>query len=110
MRTLAPYWLVLPGWLWLAIFFVVPIVIMLSVSTMTGDIADGFKQTFHWSNYSDAWTAYHVQFVRSLIYGGIATGLCILIGYPVAYWIAFRGGRTSPACCSCCCCRSSCRS
>ncbi len=89
---LAPYWLVLPGWLWLAIFFVVPIVVMLSVSTMTGNIVDGFKQTFHWSNYSDAWSAYHVQFIRSLVYGGIATLLCILIGYPVAYWIAFRGG------------------
>ncbi|HZZ96416.1 MAG TPA: ABC transporter permease [Jatrophihabitantaceae bacterium] len=92
MRTLAPYWLVLPGWLWLAIFFVVPIVIMLSVSTMTGNIQDGFKQTFHWSNYSDAWSQYHVQFVRSLVYGAIATALCIVIGYPVAYWIAFRGG------------------
>jgi spermidine/putrescine transport system permease protein len=87
-----PYWLILPGWLWLAIFFVVPIAIMLSVSTMTGDIADGFKQTFHWRNYTDAWTAYHVQFVRSLAYGAIATLLCIVIGYPVAYWIAFRGG------------------
>jgi spermidine/putrescine transport system permease protein len=92
MRNLAPYWMVLPGWLWLAIFFVIPIVIMLSVSTMTGNIEDGFKQTWHFSNYSDAWSAYHVQFVRSLIYGAIATALCILIGYPVAYWIAFRGG------------------
>lgn len=88
----APYWLILPGWLWLAIFFMIPIVIMLSVSTMTGDIGAGFKQTFHWSNYADAWTQYHVQFIRSLVYGAIATALCILIGYPVAYWIAFRGG------------------
>jgi spermidine/putrescine transport system permease protein len=89
---LAPYWLVLPGWLWLAIFFVVPTVVMLSVSTMTGDIENGFKQTFAWHNYSDAWSHYHVQFIRSLWYGLIATAACILIGYPVAYWIAFRGG------------------
>jgi spermidine/putrescine transport system permease protein len=92
LGRLTPYWLVLPGWLWLAIFFVIPLVIMLSVSTMTGDLDTGFKQTWHWSNYSDAWNAYHVQFVRSLAYGAIATALCILIGYPVAYWIAFRGG------------------
>lgn len=89
---LAPYWLVLPGWLWLVIFFVVPTFVMLSVSTMTGDIAAGFKQTFRWSTYSDAWSQYDVQLIRSLEYGAIATLLCILIGYPVAYWIAFRGG------------------
>ncbi len=42
------YWLVLPGWMWLVIFFVVPPLVMLSVSTMTGDIDNGFKQTFTW--------------------------------------------------------------
>ncbi len=89
---LTPYWLVLPGWLWLVIFFVVPAVVMLSVSTMSGDIDNGFKQTFAWHTYSDAWSDYHTQFIRSLVYGLIATVLCIVIGYPVAYWIAFRGG------------------
>jgi spermidine/putrescine transport system permease protein len=92
LGKLTPYWLVLPGWLWLAVFFVVPTLVMLSVSTMTGDIDKGFKQTFAFHTYSDAWSAYHTQFVRSLIYGLIATILCIVIGYPVAYWIAFRGG------------------
>ena len=92
-RRLTPYALILPGWLWLVIFFVVPTITMLSVSTMTGDDLTGFKQTFHWSTYSDAWNNYHVQIVRSLIYGLVATALCLVIGYPVAYWIAFRGGR-----------------
>ncbi len=89
---LSPYLLVLPAWLWLAIFFVVPTIVMLSVSTMTGDIENGFRQTFHWSTYSHAWDLYHVQLLRSLWYGLISTVLCIAIGYPVAYWIAFRGG------------------
>ncbi|HEY3090441.1 MAG TPA: ABC transporter permease [Jatrophihabitantaceae bacterium] len=89
---LAPYYLVLPGWLWLALFFVVPTFVMLSVSTQTGDIVSGFKQTFHWHTYVEAWDAYHVQLVRSLVYGLVATLLCLVIGYPVAYWIAFRGG------------------
>ena len=92
-RRLAPYALVLPGWLWLVIFFVVPTVSMLSVSTMTGNDLDGFKQTFHFSTYSDAWTQYHVQILRSLRYGLAATVICLVIAYPVAYWIAFRGGR-----------------
>jgi spermidine/putrescine transport system permease protein len=90
---LAPYALILPGWLWLVIFFVVPTVSMLSVSTMTGDVGAGFSQTWHFSTYADAWNLYHTQIIRSLIYGLIATALCLVIAYPVAYWIAFRGGR-----------------
>jgi spermidine/putrescine transport system permease protein len=89
---LAPYYLALPGWLWLVLFFVVPSLIMLSVSTMTGDLVNGFKQTFTWSTYSNGWSLYHTQFIRSIIFGLISTGLCLLIAYPVAYWIAFRGG------------------
>lgn len=89
---LAPYWLILPAWLWLAIFFVVPTFVMLSVSTQSGSIETGFRQTFDWSNYSNAWSEYSVQFIRSIEYGVIATVLCLLIAYPVAYWIAFRGG------------------
>jgi spermidine/putrescine transport system permease protein len=66
---------------------------MLSVSTMTGNDVDGFKQTFHLSTYASAWDQFHVQIIRSLVYGLIATALCLLIAYPVAYFIAFRGGR-----------------
>lgn len=90
---LAPYFLILPGWLWLMIFFVVPMVFMLSLSTQTGNIISGFQQTFHWRTYVTGWEQYHVQFIRSIIYGLLTTLLCIVIAYPVAYWIAFRGGR-----------------
>jgi spermidine/putrescine transport system permease protein len=90
---LAPYFLILPGWLWLVIFFVVPTLSMLSVSTMTGNDLDGFRQTFHVATYADAWNTFHTQIVRSLVYGLIATVLCLVIAYPVAYWIAFRGGK-----------------
>ncbi len=90
---LSPYFMVLPGWLWLVVFFVVPTLSMLSVSTMTGNSIDGFSQTFHLATYSQAWSSFHVQIIRSLVYGLIATALCLVIAYPVAYWIAFRGGR-----------------
>jgi spermidine/putrescine transport system permease protein len=89
---LTPYFLVLPGWLWLILFFVVPTFVMLSVSTQTGDIVSGFQQTFHWHTYVEGWNQYHVQFVRSIEYGLIATVICLVIAYPVAYWIAFYGG------------------
>ncbi len=87
-----PYLLALPGSLWMVVFFVVPMLAMLSLSLTQGDIGEGFQQTFHWQNYTQSFSTYHVQFVRSLEYGLISTVLQIAIAYPVAYWIAFRGG------------------
>jgi spermidine/putrescine transport system permease protein len=89
---LAPYLLLLPGGLWLVIFFVIPMLVMLSMSLMTGDITNGFSLTWHWQNYQDGWNQYHTQIIRSFWYGGLSTVAQLLIGYPVAYWIAFKGG------------------
>jgi spermidine/putrescine transport system permease protein len=88
-----PYIAILPGGLWLAIFFVVPLFVMVSVSLQTGNLIDGFRQTLHFATYSHVVSAYHSQLIRSLEYGVIATLLCVLIAYPMAYWIAFHGGR-----------------
>jgi spermidine/putrescine transport system permease protein len=87
-----PYLVGLPGGLWLAIFFVIPIVVMLSLSLQSGNVEEGFRFTWHWSNYADAWEFYHVQFIRSILYGLIVTALCLVLAYPMAYWIAFYGG------------------
>ena len=93
MRRTAPCLLALPGVLWLAAFFIVPIVMTLSVSLQTGNVEQGFQFTWHFANYSDAMRLYHVQFVRSIVYGLIVTGVTFLLAYPMAYWIAFHGGR-----------------
>jgi spermidine/putrescine transport system permease protein len=87
-----PYFLILPGGLWLVIFFVVPMVVMLSISLQTGDLVNGFSQTFHFVSYWDALKTYHVQFLRSLEYGAAATIAGLVMAYPMAYWIAFHGG------------------
>ena len=92
-RVLAPYLLILPGGLWLLLFFVVPMVTMLSLSLQQGDIVNGYVFTGHWQTYVDAISAYREQLFRSLIYGGIATIVLIVLSFPVAYWIAFYGGR-----------------
>lgn len=92
MKRLAPYLLILPGGLWLLIFLVVPMVFMASVSTQEGDILNGFVQTFDFSVYGDALTRYQTQFLRSVGYGLVGTVVSIAMAYPVAYWIAFRGG------------------
>jgi spermidine/putrescine transport system permease protein len=88
-----PYLLLLPGLGWLVLFFVVPMVIMAIESLKTGSIDTGFQLTWEFSNYSDALSNYDEQFVRSFEYAGLATLFAFLIGYPLAYVIAFRGGR-----------------
>jgi spermidine/putrescine transport system permease protein len=95
-RVLAPYLLILPGGLWLLLFFVVPMVTMLSLSLQEGDIVNGYVFTGHWQTYVDAIGNYRTQLFRSLIYGGIATIVLIVLSFPVAYWIAFYGGRRKP--------------
>ena len=92
-RRVAPYLLILPGGAWLLLFFLIPILFLASVSLQTGNIFDGFRLTWHFQNYVDAIQRYRVQFVRSVEYATIATALTLVVAYPLAYWIAFRGGR-----------------
>jgi spermidine/putrescine transport system permease protein len=95
-RVLAPYLLILPGGLWLLLFFAVPMVTMLSLSLQEGDIVNGYVFTGHWQTYVNAISDYRTQLVRSLIYGAAATIALIVVAFPVAYWIAFHGGRRKP--------------
>jgi spermidine/putrescine transport system permease protein len=90
---LAPYFLILPGGLWLLLFFAIPMLTMLSLSLQQGDIVNGYAFTGHWQTYVDAISDYRVQLVRSLVYGLIATAVLIVLAFPVAYWVAFYGGR-----------------
>jgi spermidine/putrescine transport system permease protein len=92
-RALAPYLLVLPGGLWLLLFFAVPMVTMLSLSLQEGDIVNGFVFTGHWQNYTESLADYQTQLVRSLVYGAITSFVLIVMAFPVAYWIAFYGGK-----------------
>jgi spermidine/putrescine transport system permease protein len=92
-RGLTPYLLLAPGIAWLAVFFIVPLGFLAYQSLQSGSIDFGYAFTWAWGNYWDAIRNYHGHFVRSFEYAGIATLLCLVISYPVAYWIAFRGGR-----------------
>ncbi|MEU1531308.1 ABC transporter permease [Streptomyces fagopyri] len=90
---LVPYWLLLPGILWLLVFFALPMVYQASTSVQTGSLEEGFKVTWHFQTYWNALSDYWPQFLRSVLYAGAATILCLLLGYPLAYLIAFRAGR-----------------
>jgi spermidine/putrescine transport system permease protein len=93
-RWLTPYLLLSPGLVWLAIFFVVPLGFLAYQSLEEGDaFGFGYRFAWAWHNFSDAISTYHPQLVRSFEYAGIATAVALLLSYPLAYWIAFRGGR-----------------
>ncbi len=92
-RWLAPILLLLPGLSWLALFFAVPLGFLGYQSLQSGSFLSGYSFTWSFSNYTEAISEYNEQFIRSFVYAGIATVLCLLIAYPLVYWIAFRGGR-----------------
>ncbi|MGZ6545113.1 MAG: ABC transporter permease [Actinomycetota bacterium] len=65
---------------------------MFYTSLQSGFIGD-FHFNWHFANYSNAIQQYGYIYVRSMVYAGIVTVLALLLAYPVAYWIAFYGGR-----------------
>jgi spermidine/putrescine transport system permease protein len=92
-RGVLPYLLLAPGLLWLLLFFAVPLYYMGRISLEQGTIFEGYHFTWHFQTYTDALSNYDTQLFRSFFYAGAATVICFLIGYPLAYAIAFRGGQ-----------------
>ena len=91
-----PYLLLLPGFLFLFTFFILPIVNLAQTSTQT-PIAGGdtgqYEQTLRFANYLNAFTENKEQFGRSFLYAISATILALAIAYPLAYAIAFKAGK-----------------
>src|SRR4051812_11395704 len=93
-RGATPYLLLAPGLIFLLAFFVVPLGFLAYQSLESGNQATlTYAFTWAWSNYGDAVRDYEGHFIRSFEYAAIATALALLVSYPLAYWIAFRGGR-----------------
>jgi spermidine/putrescine transport system permease protein len=92
-KGLTPYLLLAPGLAWLAAFFVVPLGFLAYQSLQSGTFDFGFSFTWELYNYWDAISRYRDHLVRSFVYAGLATVIALVVSYPLAYWIAFRGGR-----------------
>jgi spermidine/putrescine transport system permease protein len=87
-----PYLLLSPGMGWLLVFFVVPMWYLAKTSLSSG-LFPLFSFDWAFGNFSDAISQYRSQFIRSGEYAAIATAIALGVSYPLAYWIAFRGGR-----------------
>ncbi|NJC71526.1 ABC transporter permease [Planosporangium thailandense] len=94
-RRWVPYVLLLPGILWLLLFFAIPCLELLATSLYdpSGSLETGYAMTWHFANYSDAVREYAGHFGRSIGYAALTTLITLLIGYPLAYAIALKGGR-----------------
>ena len=73
-----------PYVVWMAIFVVAPIIIMVIYAFSNGE--GGFT----WDNFSQM-GAYGSVFLRSFKLALIATAVCLLVGYPVSYWLSREG-------------------
>mgnify|MGYP001484240725 CR=1 FL=1 len=93
---IAPYLMILPALAYLGVFFVVPFISLArtSLSSMGGSIYLP-TLTFGWNfgNYLDALSVFQDQILRSFGYALVATVLCAILAFPLAYVIAFKAGR-----------------
>ena len=84
---------------WLAVFFLIPLAFLGYQSLQSGTFPS-YEFTWEFSNFSDAISDHRTQLVRSFVYAGIATVACLVLAYPLVYWIAFRSARGETCSCS----------
>lgn len=95
--ALAPFLLLLPGGAWLIVFFAVPMAFMLALSLEQGSFDRGYTLTWNFGIYPEVIGQYWGLYLRSAIFALATTAITLAVGYPVAYTIAFRGGRLKNA-------------
>jgi len=86
--------MLLPAGLWLLLLFAVPLFILLLVSLGATDPA--YQAVYGWNpgNFADVFDPLFAPvLLRSVLFALATVALCLLIGYPVAYYIARFGGR-----------------
>lgn len=83
-----------PGGLWLALLFLVPICLVLALSFGYTDDLGRATYAFEWDNYRDAFDPLYIPvLLRSIGFAVATAAFCLLLGYPVAYYIARYGGK-----------------
>ncbi len=92
-KRLAPYGLLAPAGVWQALFFIVPMFAMFTLSLSTGSSRTGYNFDWAFANYPEVIDRYGQFFLRSFRNASIVTVLGLALAYPAAYWIAFHGGR-----------------
>ena len=94
----APALLASPAWLWMTLFFLLPLGIVLAYSFLSKGDYGGVAAPLTFGNYRRFFDAIYLRIlVRTFVMAGVTTALCLALGYPLAYYIAFHGGRWKSA-------------
>jgi spermidine/putrescine transport system permease protein len=103
-KTRSPFPLLLPTWLVLGVFFLAPLLLMLGISFAERGIYGGLKPVADLGRYlrSGAFLANYARSFdgiflkigwRSLWMAVATTGLCIVVSFPIAYYLALLAPR-----------------
>src|SRR5215213_8469855 len=85
--------LLTPVTIWLGLFFLVPLLLILAYSFGTSGVYGGITLGFNPGNYLKVFDPLYLEIiVRTLVIAVTNTLLCLLLGYPLAYFIVFKGG------------------
>ena len=85
--------LAVPAWVWLALFFIAPIamVVWFSFGYKPGIFGTHANDVLSFDRYAEAMSpTFFATFQNTLWVGILGTVLCLLIGGPVAYWMAVK--------------------
>ena len=85
-----------PVSIWMIIFVMLPLIYILVISFMTRNVYGGIEYTFTLENYKEMLQPLYLKVIwKSLKLAFLTTVVCLLIGYPLAYWIASKPSKTS---------------
>jgi spermidine/putrescine transport system permease protein len=86
--------LISPTLFWLSLFFIIPLLIIFVYSFLDRGTFGGIEWTFQIDNYVRFADPLYLRiFGRSLMIAGVTTIICLVFGYPMAYWIASQSPR-----------------
>ena len=86
--------LLAPATFWLGLFFLVPLLFILAYSFGTSGVYGGITLGFNPGNYLKVFDPLYLEIVgRTFVIAFLNTFLCLVLGYPLAYFIVFKGGR-----------------
>lgn len=91
----ASHFLLAPAALWLLFFLLLPVAWLLALSLTIRGPYGSFVWSFTLENYSRAINSKYLPIVlRTVAYASTTTLLCLILGFPVAYYLSFFAGKS----------------
>ncbi len=86
--------LLAPVTIWLGLFFLIPLLLILAYSFGTSNVYGGITLGFNPGNYLRVFDPLYLEIIgRTFVIAAINTLICLALGYPLAYFIVFKGRR-----------------